>query len=187
VRLLQPRETRIGSFEEIQGHPWFKGIDWKNIDSSVAPFVPELDSPEDTKYFDLDDMGNPMLVAVEDGTGYFLFLPLLTFSLSYSSFLSCHFPSSSSLNFSLLTYHSLAFVLLSIIIYWSLLTHHLSLITYHLSLITLSHKQKNNLYPKSFHGIHLQASRLAKYCCEGEYQAGGEADCPFSICFSLFS
>jgi hypothetical protein len=69
TKLLAPRERRIGTLAEVQAHPWFAGIDWETIREGDSPFLPELDSPEDTKYFDKDGMGNPGLVAVDDGNG----------------------------------------------------------------------------------------------------------------------
>lgn len=38
----------------LQGHAWFKGIDWENIHRYPAPYRPELRSPEDTRHFDSD-------------------------------------------------------------------------------------------------------------------------------------
>ena len=35
-------------------HPWFRGIDWDNIQSYPAPYRPELKNPEDTRHFDDD-------------------------------------------------------------------------------------------------------------------------------------
>ena len=33
-------------------HPFFVGIDWKKIKDKKAPFLPELQTDIDTKYFD---------------------------------------------------------------------------------------------------------------------------------------
>ncbi len=50
---LQDKEKRlgIGGIEEIKRHPFFKDFDWDNIRQMKPPFVPELSSPDDTRYF----------------------------------------------------------------------------------------------------------------------------------------
>lgn len=47
-------KKRIGahSIDEIKNHPWFKGVDWNNIQSLPKPFVPQLSGKEDTSYFE---------------------------------------------------------------------------------------------------------------------------------------
>jgi hypothetical protein len=42
----------VNGVEEIQQHPFFKGIDWKNIRNQKAPFKPVLKGPTDHSYFD---------------------------------------------------------------------------------------------------------------------------------------
>lgn len=37
---------------DIQNHPFFNGIDWKNIRSMKAPYIPELSNEYDTRHFD---------------------------------------------------------------------------------------------------------------------------------------
>ena len=37
---------------EIKAHPWFAGVNWKNIRSSKAPNIPQLKNDTDTKYFE---------------------------------------------------------------------------------------------------------------------------------------
>eukprot|EP01001_Neometanema_parovale_P005455 NODE_1906_length_1566_cov_161.097020_g1813_i0.p1 GENE.NODE_1906_length_1566_cov_161.097020_g1813_i0~~NODE_1906_length_1566_cov_161.097020_g1813_i0.p1 ORF type:complete len:419 (-),score=82.13 NODE_1906_length_1566_cov_161.097020_g1813_i0:200-1456(-) len=49
--LLRDPETRL-SFDAIVAHPFFKGIDWKNIHTTPAAFQPQLKSEVDTSYFD---------------------------------------------------------------------------------------------------------------------------------------
>lgn len=57
---LNPRE-RLGSNsedkftsggEEIRNHPWFSGTNWETLLEDEAQFVPNLENPEDTEYFD---------------------------------------------------------------------------------------------------------------------------------------
>ncbi|KAG2226091.1 hypothetical protein INT45_011708 [Circinella minor] len=52
-KLLSKRETRLGKngVQEIQQHPFFKGIDWKSLRKSKPPFQPVLCSPDDTSNF----------------------------------------------------------------------------------------------------------------------------------------
>ena len=42
----------INGIEEIKAHPFFEGFPWNNIYSLKPPFVPDLESDYDTKYFD---------------------------------------------------------------------------------------------------------------------------------------
>lgn len=45
---------RLGSngAEEIQKHPFFKGVNWETLFEEEATFIPNLDDPESTDYFD---------------------------------------------------------------------------------------------------------------------------------------
>ena len=54
LRMVSQPESRLGvhGVEEIKKHPFFKGIDWNNIRSMKAPFIPELKNDYDTHYFD---------------------------------------------------------------------------------------------------------------------------------------
>ncbi|KAI9168537.1 hypothetical protein H9P43_007910 [Blastocladiella emersonii ATCC 22665] len=56
-RLLSRFESRLGrnGVAEIQQHPWFAGIDWSNLRGMPPPFIPELESETDTRYFPQDD------------------------------------------------------------------------------------------------------------------------------------
>lgn len=38
--------------EEIRRHPWFEGTNWDTLLQDEAQFVPQLENPEDTEYFD---------------------------------------------------------------------------------------------------------------------------------------
>ncbi|KAG7401026.1 hypothetical protein PHYBOEH_003221 [Phytophthora boehmeriae] len=50
-KLLDPDPaTRMG-WDDIQLHPFFVGINWDTILESVPPFVPTLEGPNDTSYF----------------------------------------------------------------------------------------------------------------------------------------
>lgn len=42
----------VNGAEEIKKHPFFKGVDWKNITKQKAPFIPDITSEWDAKYFD---------------------------------------------------------------------------------------------------------------------------------------
>ena len=54
LKLIKPFNKRLGKngVEEIKAHPFFNGIDWDNIRNIKAPFIPDLKSNYDTKYFD---------------------------------------------------------------------------------------------------------------------------------------
>ncbi len=54
IKLINDVEYRLGGngAEQVKNHPFFKGVDWNNIKKQKPPFIPQLDSDYDTKYFD---------------------------------------------------------------------------------------------------------------------------------------
>lgn len=50
---LTDAKKRLGKngIEEIKNKPFFKNFEWDKIREMTPPFIPKLDSPEDTKYF----------------------------------------------------------------------------------------------------------------------------------------
>ncbi|KAG0092560.1 Serine/threonine-protein kinase MRCK gamma [Podila epicladia] len=57
TQLLARKEARLGKngVEEIKAHPFFKGVDWDNIRKSTPPFLPVIETPDDTSNFRFDD------------------------------------------------------------------------------------------------------------------------------------
>ncbi|KAG0333491.1 Serine/threonine-protein kinase MRCK alpha [Podila humilis] len=57
TKLLARKENRLGKngVEEIKSHPFFKGVDWDNIRKSTPPFLPVIETPDDTSNFRFDD------------------------------------------------------------------------------------------------------------------------------------
>ena len=53
-KLLTYSDMRLGKngSEEIKAHPFFKGINWKKIRDMKPPFIPNLKSDSDVKYFE---------------------------------------------------------------------------------------------------------------------------------------
>lgn len=54
-RLICESQVRLGAkrgLEEFKEHPFFDGIDWDNLANAPAPFIPELASETDTRYFE---------------------------------------------------------------------------------------------------------------------------------------
>ncbi|KAG0017140.1 hypothetical protein BGZ82_000838 [Podila clonocystis] len=57
TRLITDREDRYTTLDQVKQHPWLAGLDWGNLRSTEASFVPVLKTPMDTSYF--DDFSNP--------------------------------------------------------------------------------------------------------------------------------
>ncbi|XP_037541906.1 serine/threonine-protein kinase MRCK beta isoform X1 [Nematolebias whitei] len=73
-RLLCSRERRLGlnGISDFKSHPFFNGIDWDNIRSLEAPYIPDVSSPTDTSNFDVDDdvLKNPDIAPPVSHTGF---------------------------------------------------------------------------------------------------------------------
>lgn len=73
-RLICSRERRLGQngIQEFKKHPFFTGIDWDNIRSTEAPYIPDVSSPSDTSNFDVDDdvLKNPDIAPPISHTGF---------------------------------------------------------------------------------------------------------------------
>uniref|UniRef100_A0A8C4E383 non-specific serine/threonine protein kinase n=1 Tax=Dicentrarchus labrax TaxID=13489 RepID=A0A8C4E383_DICLA len=73
-RLLCSRERRLGlnGISDFKSHPFFSGIDWDNIRSAEAPYIPDVSSPTDTSNFDVDDdvLKNPEISPPVSHTGF---------------------------------------------------------------------------------------------------------------------
>uniref|UniRef100_A0A5F4W257 non-specific serine/threonine protein kinase n=1 Tax=Callithrix jacchus TaxID=9483 RepID=A0A5F4W257_CALJA len=56
-QLLCRQEERLGrgGLDDFRNHPFFEGVDWERLESSTAPYIPELRGPMDTSNFDVDD------------------------------------------------------------------------------------------------------------------------------------
>ena len=54
-KLIDDPNKRLGKkgSEEIKSHPFFKGVDWENIRTTMKPpFIPDIKNDADTKYFE---------------------------------------------------------------------------------------------------------------------------------------
>ena len=60
-KLINNSNERLGKrgAAEIKAHPFFKGFNWENIRNTKAPFIPELKSDVDTKYFEVFEIKEP--------------------------------------------------------------------------------------------------------------------------------
>lgn len=53
-RLITDPNERLGinGVAEIKAHPFFVGIDWKNLREKKAPYIPEIKNEVDVSNFD---------------------------------------------------------------------------------------------------------------------------------------
>jgi len=56
-RLIAHASVRYSTLAQITEHPFFRSVDWDDLRSVQAPFVPALDSEIDTGYY--DDFSSP--------------------------------------------------------------------------------------------------------------------------------
>ena len=63
LKLITKSENRLGKngSKEIKAHPFFKGVNWLKIKEMKPPFIPQLNSDYDTKYFDHFDYIEPFI------------------------------------------------------------------------------------------------------------------------------
>lgn len=52
LRLIAHTSTRYCTLDAVRVHPFFKVVPWDGLRGAPAPFVPALDSDEDTGYYD---------------------------------------------------------------------------------------------------------------------------------------
>lgn len=55
LRLITSPDRRLG-VDQIKHHPFFYGVNWNQIRSIEAPFIPRLRSITDTSYFPTDEL-----------------------------------------------------------------------------------------------------------------------------------
>jgi serine/threonine protein kinase len=51
-KLLSSDPSHRPSPSVLKAHPFFRGVDWENIRSQEAPFIPAPNDNTDTSYFD---------------------------------------------------------------------------------------------------------------------------------------
>ena len=63
LKLITKSENRLGKngSKEIKAHPFFKGVNWLKIKEMKPPFIPQLNSDYDTKYFEHFDYIEPFI------------------------------------------------------------------------------------------------------------------------------
>lgn len=92
-RLICSPEFRLGQngIDDFKTHAWFEGVDWDNIRSGQAPYIPEVSSPTDTSNFDVDDNDVRLSDAVPPAANPAfsgLHLPFVGFTFTQTSCLS---------------------------------------------------------------------------------------------------
>jgi hypothetical protein len=63
LKLVNHSENRLGKngSKEIKAHPFFKGINWLKIKEMKPPFIPQLNSDWDDKYFEKFNYKDPFI------------------------------------------------------------------------------------------------------------------------------
>lgn len=63
-RLITDSNERLGinGVAEIKAHPFFAGVDWKNIREKAAPILPEVTSETDVRNFDKYEEEEPWVI-----------------------------------------------------------------------------------------------------------------------------
>eukprot|EP00056_Hartaetosiga_gracilis_P006680 m.99207 g.99207 ORF g.99207 m.99207 type:complete len:1357 (+) comp12530_c0_seq17:114-4184(+) len=84
-KLLVRRDKRIGrkDISKIKAHPFFKGVDWVNIRSSTAPYIPDLkDATDCTNFPEMEKRELPMQLFKQERTFAGNQLPFVGFTFS---------------------------------------------------------------------------------------------------------
>ena len=70
-RLMCDAEHRLGGngVEEIKAHPFFEGLDWKNLRNAKAPHIADLTSDDDCHRFDKFEEEEPFYYATTNNGG----------------------------------------------------------------------------------------------------------------------
>lgn len=60
-KLISRHERRLGrnGVNEIKSHPFFRGVNWKEIRNRPAPIIPKISGEEDTRNFEKFEMTSP--------------------------------------------------------------------------------------------------------------------------------
>lgn len=65
-RLICSRKVRFGQngIDDFKSHPFFRSIDWDNLQGAEPPFIPEVVDDADTSNFDVEDEEYTIRVSV---------------------------------------------------------------------------------------------------------------------------